>query len=142
MTLNPHDAAKSAGQTLGTQLSPSQSRAEGTPPLAQRAIVQPGVVSSNPTLLDLINLIADKADPIVKLISTSVDRYQSGQEREIKFQVHMAWIAVSVVFSIIGVAAWLTYLGKVDGSTFTFLLGLIVGYVLTFIRDQIKSPES
>lgn len=102
----------------------------------------PPTSNASPTLLDVINLVADKADPIVKLLSTSIDRYQKGQEREIRFQVHMAWVAVSVVFLIIGVAAWLTYLGKVDGSTFTFLLGLIVGYVLTFIRDQIKSPAA
>jgi hypothetical protein len=53
----------------------------------------------------------------------------------------MAWAAICVVAVIVGVAAFLTYHGKIDGSTFTFLLGLIVGYVLTFVRDQITGPE-
>lgn len=97
---------------------------------------QPG-----PTLIDIINVLAEKADPIVKLLTTTIDGYQKGQQREVSFQKHMAWVAISVVFVIIGVAAFLTYVGKIDGSTFTFLLGLIVGYVLTFIRDQITSPE-
>ena len=110
--------------------------------LTPAANVQPQGTAASPGLLDLINLVADKAEPLLKLISTTTDRYQKGQERQIKFQTHMAWVAVSVVFSIIAVSAWLTYVGKIDGSTFTFLLGLIVGYVLTFIRDQIKSPES
>jgi hypothetical protein len=52
----------------------------------------------------------------------------------------MAWVAVSVVGLIIAVSGFLTYKGKIDGSTFTFLLGLIVGYVLTFLRDQITGP--
>lgn len=47
------------------------------------------------------------------------------------FQKHMAWIALTVVVVIVGIAAVLTYKGKIDGSTFTFLLGLIVGHVLT-----------
>lgn len=103
---------------------------------------QPSGAQPGPTLIDIINVLAEKADPIVKLLSATMDRYQKGQEREVRFQTHMAWVAVSVVFAIIGVAALLTYVGKIDGSTFTFLLGLIVGYVLTFIRDQITSPAS
>ncbi len=103
---------------------------------------QPSGFQSGPTIIDIINVLAEKADPIVKLLSATMDRYQKGQDREVRFQTHMAWVAISVVFFIIGVAGFLTYVGKIDGSTFTFLLGLIVGYVLTFIRDQITSPES
>jgi hypothetical protein len=42
----------------------------------------------------------------------------------------MSWIALSLVALIVGVAAFLTYRGKIDGSTFTFLWELIIGYVL------------
>ena len=93
-------------------------------------------------MLALINTLADRADPIISLLGATVDRYQKGKEAEARFSIHMAWVAVLVVTLIIGVSAFLTYLGKVDGATFTFLLGLIVGYVLTFIRDAIKTPES
>jgi hypothetical protein len=44
------------------------------------------------------------------------------------------------VVLIVLVAGTLTYLDKVDGSTFTFLLGTVVGYVLTFIREWIAPP--
>ncbi|HTQ62534.1 MAG TPA: hypothetical protein VMI32_20075 [Candidatus Solibacter sp.] len=96
---------------------------------------------SQPNLVDLINAVAEKADPIVKLLSTTIEGYQKGKEREVQFQTGMAWVAVSVVVLIVGVAGFLTYHGKIDGSTFTFLLGLIVGYVLTFVRDQITWSE-
>ena len=109
--------------------------ADSTPP------IQPQGPPPTVSLVDLINVVAERVDPIVKLVSAAMDRYQTGQEREIRFQKHMAWVAVSVVTLIVGVAGFLTYHGKIDGSTFTFLLGLIVGYVLTFVRDQITGPE-
>jgi len=92
-------------------------------------------------LIDIINVLADKADPVVKLLTAGVTSYQKGQEREISFQKHMAWVALSVVVIIVGVAGLLTYKGKIEGSTFTFLLGLIVGYVLTFVRDQVRTSD-
>lgn len=94
-----------------------------------------------PSLIDLINVIADRANSIITLITGTMDKYQAGQKEEIRYELHMAWAALSLVFFIVGVAAFLTYKGKIDGSTFTFLLGLVVGYVLTFIRNQISGPE-
>jgi hypothetical protein len=102
---------------------------------------QPSGSPPQANLVDVINAIAEKADPIIKLVVPMIEKYQKGQEREIKFQIHMAWVAVSVVILVVGVAAFLTFRGKIDGSTFTFLLGLIVGYVLTFVRDQVTGPE-
>jgi hypothetical protein len=96
---------------------------------------------SQPNLVDLITILAEKADPIVKLLNTTIEGFQNAKEREVRFQTQMSWVAVSIVFLIVGVAGFLTYRDKIDGSTFTFLLGLIVGYVLTFIRDQITGPE-
>jgi len=87
--------------------------------------------------VDIVNVLADRVDPVVKLVEAAVTSYQNGQEREIRFQKHMSLIALAVVAFIVGIAALLTYKGKIDGSTFTFLLGLIVGYVLTFVRDQV-----
>jgi hypothetical protein len=91
----------------------------------------------SPTLIDIINVLADRVEPVVKLLETSVKSYQHGQEREIRFQSRMSLFAVLLVAFIVLVAGLLTWKGKIDGSTFTFLLGLIVGYVLTFVRDQI-----
>ncbi len=90
---------------------------------------------------DIINTIADRIDPVIKIIITFAERSLKENESEARFRVNMAWIAVVVIFVIVGVAGALTYFGKIDGSTFGFLLGLIVGYMLTFIRDSIKKPS-
>jgi hypothetical protein len=103
-------------------------------------IVPKQPIVPQPNLIDLITILAEKADPIVKLLTTTIKGYQDGKEREVRLQKHMSLVALSVVMFVVGVAAVLTYLGKIDGSTFTFLLGLIVGYVLTFVRDQITGP--
>jgi len=100
-----------------------------------------GPQQQGPGLIELITVLAEKAEPIIKLLTSIMESYQKGQERKGRLQTRMSWSAISVVFVIVGVAGFLTYHGKIDGSTFTFLLGLIVGYVLTFVRDQITGPE-
>ncbi len=112
-----------------------------TPTQPSEATAPKSPSAPQPNLIDLITILAEKADPIVKLLTTTIKGYQDGKEREVRFQTRMAWVAVSVVVLIVGVSAFLTYHGKIDGSTFTFLLGLIVGYVLTFVRDQITGTE-
>jgi len=102
---------------------------------------QPPDPHQGPTLVDIVNVIADRAKPIIDLITTTMQERQKGITEELRFQARMAWVAISVVIVVVGVAAFLTLRGKIDGATFTFLLGLIVGYVLTFVRDQITGPE-
>lgn len=88
----------------------------------------------------LIEVISKNVEPLSKLITNIAEKYIAIQEREVKFSITMGIIAVAVVTLIIVSAAILTYYGKIDGSTFTFLLGLIVGYVLTFVKDAITPP--
>ena len=95
----------------------------------------------NPNLVDLIRVIAEKIDPIIKMYSTAMEHRQAAESNEKRFRLKMSWVALSFVAFIVAIAAFLTYRGKIDGSTFTFLLGLIVGYLLTFVRDQITGPE-
>jgi hypothetical protein len=92
-------------------------------------------------LVLLVNTIADRIDPVLKLVTTVMERNLRGEEQETRFRIGMAWIAVTVVALVVGIAAFLTYLGKIDGATMGFLLGLVVGYVLTFIRDAIEPPQ-
>jgi uncharacterized membrane protein len=94
-----------------------------------------------PNLVDVINALAEKADPIVKLLTAAIDKYQRGQERKDRFRTLMVCIVVLVTFAVVGIAGFLTYRGKIDGGTFSFLLGLIVGSLLTFIRDQVTEPK-
>lgn len=114
---------------------------QSEPPGPQSAPSQSLPPKPGPSLVDLINVVADKIQPIIKLLESINDRHDRDEQREIQFQTRMTWVAVLTVALIVVVATALTYLGKSDGSTFTFLLGLIVGYVLTFVRDQITGPN-
>ena len=89
-----------------------------------------------------IAIIAKHLSPISQLVSNYMEKKIQKNASEAKFSIWMAIIAVFVVFSIIVIAGTLTYLDKIDGATFTFLLGLIVGYVLTFIREAISPFQS
>lgn len=88
----------------------------------------------------LIEVISKNVEPISTLIANVSDKYIAIKEREFEFSKTMAIIAVIVVALIIVSSAVLTYFEKIDGSTFAFLLGLIVGYVLTFVKDTITPP--
>lgn len=88
----------------------------------------------------LIEVISKNVEPISTLITNVSEKYIAIQEREFEFNKTMGIIAVIVVGLIIISAAILTYFEKIDGSTFTFLLGLIVGYVLTFVKETITPP--
>jgi len=81
-------------------------------------------------------------------IKEFIDIYKDNKKHEaelekasMQFTSKMSNKAIWLVVFIISVAGVLTFFQKIDGSTFTFLLGLIVGYVLTFIKQSIN-PEN
>jgi hypothetical protein len=42
-------------------------------------------------------------------------------------------LVVVLLSSIVVVASWLTSIGRLDSSSFIFLLGILIGYLLTFL---------
>jgi len=90
---------------------------------------------------NLIDLLAEHEKPISNLINLIADKFLRHQERETKFSFRMSGLLAGIVIFIVSIASILTYYNKIDGSTFTFLLGLIVGYVLTFFTGLIYPPE-
>jgi uncharacterized membrane protein len=92
-------------------------------------------------VVEVIEAIANKTDPLVKLVTTFFERSLKAQEAKARHSVRMAMLAMIIVLVIVVTAAVLTYLGKLEGSTFGFLLGLIIGYVLTFVRDSVNPPK-
>lgn len=89
----------------------------------------------------VINAVADRVDPILKLFTAWMERSLQASEAAARHHRRMAWLASGVVLFVVVVAAIMTAMDKVDGSTFTFLLGLVVGYVLTFIKESISSGK-
>jgi hypothetical protein len=109
------------------------------PPQSEKTITPPA--PPQPTLTDAINTIADRAEPLIAIIKQIAEHVLRSQEAKSRFSFRMSLVAGGIVTLIVIVAGLLTYMGKVDGSTFGFLLGLVVGYVLTFIRDSIRPPD-
>ena len=83
---------------------------------------------ATPSIIDVINVVADRVEPIVKIVHTFAETSLKTKQSDSHFRIHMAWIAVAVVGIIVGVATILTFSGKMDGSTYGFLLGSIMGY--------------
>ena len=90
---------------------------------------------------NLIELLAEHEKPLSNLINLIADKFLKHQERETRFSFRMSGLLAVLVVFIVSIAAILTYYNKVDGSTFTFLLGLVVGYVLTFFTGLIYPSE-
>lgn len=99
----------------------------------------------------IIEAIAKNVEPIRLLISELADKWLKIKESEFEFNKKMVeseltfnkkmvnTIVIIVVIIIIS-ASVLTYTDKIEGSTFTFLLGLILGYMLTFVKE-ITAPK-
>ena len=116
-------------------------------PLPSTAPVQDAKLTATstppqPTLTDIINTIADRAEPLIGIVKQVAEHVLQSQQARSRFSLHMSLVAGGIVTLIVVAAGLLTYAGKVDGSTFGFLLGLVVGYVLTFIRDSIRPPDN
>lgn len=94
------------------------------------------------SLTEVIDKVFDRVDPLIKLVQAFSEQARQTREGEGRFKTKMAWFAAIIVTVVVGTSAFLTYESKMDGSTFGFLLGLVVGYVLSFIRDAIYPPKS
>lgn len=88
-----------------------------------------------------IHILSDNADNLISLIKETADKWLQIRKTTLGFNTKMSLFASLIIIIIVGSAGWLTYEGKIDGSTFTFLLGLIVGYALTFIQNLINPPQ-
>lgn len=98
--------------------------------------------SQGASLTDLLMTLGNHGAELLALFGGLWERHIRAKEAESEYSVRMTVIAAGMVVFVVATAAALTYVDKIDGSTFTFLLGLIVGYVLTFIRDAIKPPPA
>ena len=95
----------------------------------------------SPTVVDVINVFCDRVGPVLEYIKTLFEQYTRREQLLARGRFKMTWVAFFIVALIVIVAGVLTYVDKIDGSTFTFLLGLVVGYTLTFVREAINPPR-
>lgn len=86
-------------------------------------------------------LISELADKWLKIKESEFEFNKKMVESELEFNKKMVNTVVIIVVVIIISASVLTFTNKIEGSTFTFLLGLILGYMLTFVKE-ITAPKS
>jgi len=110
--------------------------ADKRPP--EQGMIGEQITPQSSGLLEIANLIIDRAEPFIKIVESVAEKSLTSKKADARFRIQMAWVAVAIVTLIVVAASVLTFQEKLDGSTYGFLLGLIVGYVLTFIRDAIK----
>lgn len=96
----------------------------------------------------IIELLAENEKPISNLIdklNNSIEniskQFLNHKSSESKFSLKMAYLLTGLISLIVIIAAVLTLYGKLDGSALTFLFGLLIGYMLTFIREAIYPNE-
>jgi len=72
------------------------------------------------------------------MVTTFYEPRLKQRESEIRLTKFMALCAAGIVVFIVGVCTFLTFCGKLDSATFGFLIGVVVGSALTFVRDMVK----
>lgn len=82
---------------------------------------------NNDVLVQLGKLFFEKVDAVVHIVDTVMDRRLRAAEAESAFRIKMAPIAVTIVVLIVAAAAVMTYLGKLDGSTFASSSASLLG---------------
>lgn len=93
------------------------------------------------SLIDVVNVVAERVEPIIQIIRTFAETKLKSKQSDAHFRIHMAWIAVILVATIVGVATLLAYTDRMDGAAYAFLLGTLTGYALTFIRDVVRPRQ-
>lgn len=94
-----------------------------------------------PGLFDLTKLLLEQGKALKEIAGSFWEESRKSKEAENRFKLKMTVIAGGIIVFVVVVAGFMTYKGKLDGSTFGFLLGLVTGYTLTFIRDSIRPPK-
>ncbi len=100
---------------------------------------------------NIIDSIGKNSEPILKILSQIAKdflNYRAGErefeialeEKAIKFRQKMGYLAIILMIFIVSVSGFLTYVNEIDGATFTFLLGIIVGYMLLFFKESVFPP--
>jgi len=97
---------------------------------------------------DIIDSLADNEPNLSKLVENVTKNILKVKESHLKtqesfysFAKHNIRLGVIAVIVIITGLFGLTYLGKIDGAVLTFSLGVILGYLLSFMARFSQMPK-
>lgn len=90
---------------------------------------------------DFIEVISKNADPLIKLITNLSERYIAVKEGQFKFQTNLSRTVFYILGIMIILSGILVGFNKLNGESFTFLLGLISGYLISIIKISMVNKE-
>jgi|GEM_PF-1014355 hypothetical protein len=73
---------------------------------------------------------SESVSKLVDAFNKLVDAFKEYYLKTTRTTLLAAWILVGIIFLV---TAFLTYLGKIGGETFSFVAGTIVGYIISLL---------
>lgn len=104
----------------------------------QRSVpAEPNNPHSNQQMENGIRPLLENPEEAERLIDTVFERWGVMKKEGLQHQWRMI-LVVGGLFTIVLIASSiLTYVGTLQGSAYTLLLGTLIGYLLTFLEDYI-----
>jgi uncharacterized membrane protein len=88
----------------------------------------------------LINSVTPLAKEYVDLQKSKFDYKVKRDERASQHNRKLIFSLLLFLGAIIGISSLLTFYGKVSGDALLFMIGVIVGYIITMIQGLIYEP--
>jgi hypothetical protein len=127
---------------LGGRIVNDRADAPTSPELPAARAAGADEAEGSTDLAEVIDTLADRSKELLQLVGGVMGEQRLRRAGEGRFRLWMAIVTGVFLLVIVGTVAGLTYAGKVDGSSFTFLLGVVVGAMLALMRDMIMPPRS
>lgn len=84
---------------------------------------------------DWIEAVAKNHVGISALIGTLGTEFTKARNARVNVNKTFAWLVFAFMAGTVGVCAWLVYAGRMSDGALTFLLGIMVAYMLRFIDN-------
>lgn len=115
--------------------APEATAATTQPPTATPTAVTVTATNAEPEKMsDLIDAVARNADGLGKLVDRVGAQFNRADETESRRVMVSAWMGFAFMLVAVIVCAWLVFMGRMSDGAFTFLLGVMVAYMMRFVE--------
>jgi hypothetical protein len=98
------------------------------------------VLSVQPVVSDPLDSLTRNKDSVLQVIGAIGNEVSHARTARIKVSQQISWMVFLFLALIIVGTGALVYVGRVSDGSFTFLLGVIVGYLMQF-ADKLVRPQ-
>lgn len=82
---------------------------------------------------DLIDAVSRNHEGIGHLIDRFGAQFTRARDAQMSISKTFAWMVFAFMIGTVGVCGWLVYAGRMSDGALTFLLGVMVAYMMRFI---------